>query len=322
MKKTLIAMAAVAVAGAASAQATITGSISAGAALKTHAPTSAGVATNSTGGFGMDGTSITFAASEDLGGGLSVSAKSSIENAQYGSTVTGNNSSLTIAGGFGTVAMAAVKEAGDGLSGNAMGVRLDGAGFVASAGNKDNLKYTSPELIPGLKAAVNYGDTSVAGNEASNGLTGNVAGATYYLDYSSGPLTLGTNLTKYNKNTSGDLVNKTRLFGSYDLGVAKIGFGTQSGGVANDSVQKSDRTVFGISMPMGAMTAGIGYGSIATTSSAGVKTTVSATALNVNYAMSKRTSVVLDFSRTSGAVSTDAAWAEEGYNRVKVVHSF
>jgi hypothetical protein len=135
-------------------------------------------------------------------------------------------------------------------------------------------------------------------------------------------LTLGTNLTKYNKNTKGDLVNKTRLFGSYDLGVAKIGFGTQSGSQANDSVQKNDRTVFGISMPLGAMTAAVGYGSIAITDAAGAKTTKSTTALNVNYAMSKRTSVVLDFSRTSGAVSTSALWAEEGYNRVKVVHSF
>jgi hypothetical protein len=315
-------MAAVAVAGAASAQVTITGSIAAGMALKTHAPTSAGVATNSTGGFGMDGTSITFAASEDLGGGLSVSAKTSMDNVQYGSAVKGNNASLTIAGGFGSIAMAASKESGDGLSGNALGVRLDGAGFVASAGDSDSIKYTSPELIPGLKVAVLYGDTAVAGNEAATGLSGNVAAATYYLDYSSGPLTLGTNLTKYNKNTKGDLVNKTRLFGSYDLGVAKIGFGTQSGAVTNDSVQKSDRTVFGISMPMGAMTAGVGYGSIATTNSSGTKTTVSTTALNVNYAMSKRTSVVFDFSRTSGGVSTSSAWAEEGYNRVKVVHSF
>ncbi len=326
MKKTLIAMAAVAVAGVASAQVTITGSMAVGYAVKSYANDSAGVAPASNAGYGSNGTSLTFSATEDLGGGLSVAASVGIDDAEYGVGVTGNGSSLSLSGPFGTVAMTMGEETCDGLSQQGGGARLDGAGFGCSANSADFLKYTLPELAPGLKIAVGAGDAiSANGNlnaEAANGLGGDVASTTWYADYASGPLALGANLTNYNGTyLTGNYQAKRRIMASFDLGVAKISAGMQSGGVALGS--KSDRTVLGVSIPMGALTAGIGYGSIKTT------TTRSTTGLNLKYALSKRTAIVGEFDRTSGDGNVSSASSatsngnkERSLSRVLVTHSF
>jgi hypothetical protein len=218
------------------------------------------------------------------------------------------------------------EETCDGLSQQGGGVRLDGAGFGCAANSADFLKYTFPELAPGLKIAVGAGDSistnALANAEVAAGLGGDVASTTWYADYASGPLALGANLTNYNGTYStGNIQAKRRLMASFDLGVAKLSAGMQSGGVALGS--KSDRTVLGVSIPMGALTAGIGYGSIKTT------TTRSTTGLNLKYALSKRTAIVGEFDRTSGDgnVSTASSTTSNGnmersLSRVLVTHSF
>jgi hypothetical protein len=290
--------------------------------------TKAGVSKN---GFGHDNTAINFAAVEDLGGGLKVTAAFGIENIQYGRSVantsTGtattadnmikpNNSSLTLDGSFGTLAFVAAKEAGDGLSQQALGARLDEAGFTATAGNSDNIKYTSPSMN-GLKLAVNFGDATNAAGQVGQGVgSGDVKGTTVYADYAAGPMAVGANVTSYGGPGAGTS-NKNRVFGSYDLGMAKVAVGFQNGGQAAGTTQK--RTVLGVSMPVGAVTVALGYGKISTTTS-GTTTEKHATALNVSYALSKRTAVVADITRAAGAgvASADV----DTFNRVLLKHAF
>jgi hypothetical protein len=321
-------MAAVAVAGAASAQVTITGSMAVGFAAKSFANLADGTAVRSQAGFGSNGSSITFSASEDLGAGLSVSASVGIDDAEYGGNVTGNGSSVTVAGGFGSVMMAMGEETCDGLSQLGGGARLDGAGFGCAANSADFLKYSFPEMVPGLKLAVGKGDyITTSSIETANGLGGDVASTTWYADYATGPVSIGLNVTQYDESYgTGNYLNKRRVFGSFDLGVAKISAGVQTGGVAQTA--KSDRTVIGLSVPMGALTAGIGYGSIKTQAAgSSTSSTVATTGVNLKYALSKRTAIVGEFDRTGGTgyASSSAAAAgikEESLNRVLLTHSF
>ena len=97
-------MAAVAVAGVASAQVSITGKYAFGF---TSDETNAGVATT---GLGVTDGHLTFAASEDLGGGLSISASSEFVSRGRDTLITGRNASMTVAGGFGSVMMGSVSD--------------------------------------------------------------------------------------------------------------------------------------------------------------------------------------------------------------------
>ena len=158
MKKTLIAMAAVAVAGVASAQVTITGAIGMGYQ-------------NS---FGTKGTArtdgnVNFTATEDLGGGLSVTAVGGVDLQHRGQLAAGRNLSLTVAGGFGKFAMASLNAA------NAS--RLSGAGGTMSLDkdiddtfggdvNIQSVSYTLPAMVDGLTVAVGW--SGAAGTTLSN----------------------------------------------------------------------------------------------------------------------------------------------------------
>jgi predicted porin len=303
MKKTLIAMAAVAVAGAATAQVTISGSAAAGYKMVTNNSAA------SLGGMAVDGFSVTFSASEDLGGGLTAAASATIDGITHGSGVNANASTMSLAGGFGKISMSGSAESCDGLSGYAQGVRLDGAGFGCADSESDALAYQFPAVVPGLDVKVTFGD-SLKGYSVANGDSSRLKATTWQANYTAGALMVGGNVTKYEKAAAGDKSNKTRLYATYDLGVAKLGVGTQSGYVAPGA--KDDRVVYGVSFPMGALTVAAGAGSIDTGS------TKTSSGVNLTYALSKRTSVVGDFTRTSGS----AAGGEKAFSRVLVKHSF
>ncbi|MDO7671059.1 MAG: porin, partial [Burkholderiaceae bacterium] len=135
MKKTLIAMAAVAVAGVASAQnATITGNFSFGQSGDT---TNTGVSTR---GYGTMTSNVTFAASEDLGGGMTMKASGGIDGFGEDGTVTGLGTDMSLSGGFGTIAFSS-QESGDYLPVD--GLTSQGAGTLA-----DRITYTAPAMGP------------------------------------------------------------------------------------------------------------------------------------------------------------------------------
>ena len=97
MKKTLLALAVVAASGAAFAQsATLSGSYS----FRLPSTKVAGV---STAGFGTDTAAIALVATEDLGGGLKATAKVSLGGMMRDGAGTGEDASVSLSGGFGTI---------------------------------------------------------------------------------------------------------------------------------------------------------------------------------------------------------------------------
>nr|MDH4449087.1 hypothetical protein [Rhodoferax sp.] len=113
MKKTLIAMAVIASSGVALAEVTLTGSVVSGykqsSVAGTDSPTnkllagvadafvggSGGNAAGDSSGLGLDTTTLTFAATEDIGNGFKVAASMNLDTLNRGS-VAGGDSSLKL----------------------------------------------------------------------------------------------------------------------------------------------------------------------------------------------------------------------------------
>jgi len=284
MKKTLIALAALGVVGAASAQATISGDVSFGWAGKKQDDNS--VVTQ---GFGARSGNITFGVSEDLGGGLSLSASAGIDSVRGNDSITGNGLSIAVSGGFGSLAMNAAEESCNGIVGQAGGANIADLtiGFECGA-TGDNMVYTFPAFGP-ITAKV------LVGNGTSGYGTGTYSASTYYLNYAEGPVKAGVDLTTY---ASAGTSNRTRMTASYDMGMAVLSVGNSKGGTTTTTV-KNDQTTWGVSLPMGATTFGVG-GATRTYGSSNSK--VSATGIVATYALSKTTSVTFTNASATGTI--------------------
>jgi predicted porin len=296
MKKTLIALAVLAASGASFAQATITGNYTFGY-KQTQA---AGAAQTS--GIGTDTAAVTFAASEDLGGGLKAAAQVSIASAYRGATVGGEDAKLTLTGGFGQLTMGTVESANGLLaigSSGASGFGLDGATNVISGStNLDVIGYGLP-LGNGLTLGVSYTDVGTAAGVPTlgAGTTGAAIGQSSWtvgVTYAAGPLALKLDTTAYNRNGDTDVTSNAgqsryRLSGAYDLGMVRLSAGYSRKSNSGDKTEYE--TLIGFKVPVGAVTAGLDYAT-ASTDTAGVKSLEKqGYSLGVSYALSKRTSV-------------------------------
>ena len=271
MKKTLIAMAAVAVAGAASAQVTITGNLAFGFAGDT---TSAGVSTR---GFGTDTSNLTFATSEDLGGGLSLTASASFENFAEDAALAGTGVNMAVSGGFGTVSFSS-DESGDFLPVD--GLTTNGNGTVA-----DRAAYTSPSM-GGATLTISHGDDIGVIDADGSGSVGKSTAAA--LSYSEGPLSLMyQNLTiggAGTTNLSSGLSGRNYYKVGYDMGVAAVTYGI----IKTDATTDNTETGLTIVAPVGsALTLTAGF----STSKDLGGTSYSGSSVKVVYALSKRTSL-------------------------------
>ncbi len=302
MKKTLIALAALGVVGAASAQVTVSGDISYGwAGSKLNATN---VVTQ---GFGGRSANINFGVTEDLGGGLSISATAGIDTALRNDTVTANGASVALAGGFGSLVLASGEETANGIHGSAGGVNfadmsigfqtVRGSTGAAAATTSDAIIYTLPAMS-GLSLGVLIGDsgdgaTSGFGNGSSNAQNGVTQWRASYAD---GPVTASVDITDYAAEGTS---NRTRINAAYDLGVARVSMGSSRGGVAAGS--KNDQTAWGVTLPMGAMSFGVGGVSATTTAK------VTASGVTATYALSKTTSIVASSATASGTIPAAGA---------------
>lgn len=324
MKKTLVALAVLAASGASFAQATLTGAY----AFGYETQTTAGV---KKGGMGTDTAAISVAASEDLGGGLTASAKVSLGGMNRDGAGTGEDATLSLAGGFGTISAGTVESAGNGTVGlasaGAPGYDLQGRVYSANA-NIDTLKYTTPEMS-GFKFSVGYVDRGAAAAAAvaatttpavastgsglalgSEGATGNQPSFTVGAAYAAGAIAATADYSKWTRASIGANDTRYRLAASYDLGVAKVGAGYSS--ATNSSDVTTTETAFGVSAPLGALTVGAQYGTSKNTTKDSKGYT-----LGASYALSKRTSVGTSYY----SYDTLAAKDNTGF-RVLVGHSF
>ena len=320
MKKTLVAVAALAVAGGAFAQSTVslTGKLG-------YAYTDSSSNTNAkSNGFGMTDGNVTFKASEDLGGGMKAGASMDVRvrgRAASGS-VDGRDASLFVAGAFGTVSMGAV-EAGNGIIGlasaDAPTIGQDGGVTLDGATNVDFAGYTTPNMS-GFSAKVLIIDSIGAPGAAGLESTAATQDATLVgLNYAAGPLAAALDYTAFGLNGAASGVdNRTRLSASYDLGVVKLGAGYQTKNYSpTATASDSKQYMLGISAPVGAaLTVGATYAKKTLNNVAG--SDARGYELGANYALSKRTGVQVAYLNTK--VDSDANSATTF--RVRLMHSF
>ena len=295
-------MAAVAVAGAATAQVSVTGAL--GFGWEGVSPAVGG----STTGIKVTDGNVKFSASEDLGGGMSVLTAMDIQSRGRDTTIAGRDASITLVTGFGGFTLGAV-EAGNGIIGlggaGAPVIGLDGntagdADGVLDGGVNVNIAKYSLPLGNGI-------GISVARTDAANALKGTNAGNTYGATYSMNAISAAFDYT------DAALAKRTRVSGSYDLGVAKLGAGYQTRKFTG-ATSTNKQTVLGVSAPYGAFTFGLNY---STNKQSTANISNKGTDVGVSYALSKRTNVYAQMQ--SVTIGTGDA---SKTTRVKMVTSF
>jgi predicted porin len=300
MKKTLVAFAALAVVGAASAQSTATISGTIAAAYLKDLDGSKGLV--------LDSNSVKVSLSEDLGGGLKLSAATQFAgNSGRGGNVTKEDSSIALAGGFGSLSYNNTRSGSWAVAYGAVGDTWNWNGAydtdVFQRSKIDALTYTSPSM-GGVNVVAAY-------VESSNDGSGTPATTTAVLGvkYAAGPLAVGARVvsSKNDAFTSGITKNSFELGANYDLGVAKIGLGYDSKRRGKTDSDKAAMVV-GVAVPMGPVSLGLNYGK---------RDKATFADLGLNYSLSKRTSVYVDY----GKIKAQAGTSASQYNIV-LAHSF
>lgn len=310
MKKTLVAVAALAVAGGAFAQSSVTVSGKFGAAYQAK---KYGDGTKENGFLVTDGN-VTFAAAEDLGGGLTAGASMEVRVRGRGAAgvVDGRDAYVYVSGGFGEIKAGAVDAHYQtllDLANPLYGIGLDSCNTKFNCGDAyvDMLQYTTPSMS-GLTASVMLADANGTGGMESGAATRD--SVQLGLAYANGPMNAGFEYTSFGANASTGLSkSRFRLSGNYDLGVATLGAGF---GSEKYAAYTQKEYALGVSAPMGPVTVGLNY-----ISAKSNNVTDSGWEAVANYAMSKRTSVQVAY------MSEDANLANRITTlRTRLMHKF
>ena len=301
MKKTLVALAAVAVTGGAFAQATMTGAIAYGFSSLTS---SSNVTTS---GFGVEDAEINFAISEDLDGGNKLSAGFGFGGGGKGAAVTANDWNLTLANATGAKLVMKTAYGAEYLSGGVAAagsnyeIDLTYTGLVTRTTN-DTVAVSFP-VFEGTTLTVTHAepDSAIGGGSAANiGIlaTTTTTSATVQryntaaLTYKAGPLVVDGQYRSYDDQAPLNTVyanTKNRLSASYDMGVAKIGAGIDT--TTYTYGNSNTKTLLGLHVPLGALSLG---GQLITVTTSGNATAASNYTRNGSlvggkYDLSKRT---------------------------------
>lgn len=297
MKKTLVALAALAVMGAASAQSTVSiyGLIDTALihTTETNQPSKNAIdsGTMATSKFGFKG-------SEDLGGGLKANFKleqafKSDTGAATAGTAFSREAWVGLSGGFGEVKLGKVSSAYNDIE-SAAGA-LWGSGVLGPIGlvfesdlqedarPKNTIYYATP-TFSGVTGSVSY-----SMDEAVGGSTVKSVG----LAYAQGPLYVGAGFQSQQDFGNAVQVQMSQLNATYDLASVKLlgalGRVANSKGVTGDTATEWQ---VGADMPVSsALTVSVGYASSTTDFLAAAVADAKHTAFSVGgmYALSKRT---------------------------------
>lgn len=286
MKKTLIALAALAAFGTASAQVTLYGKADIGISSSTQTGNDdAGLKVT---GNNYEGSRIGVKAAHPLGGGLTALAQYEFgaDPAGYNASLNLNRvASLGVTGGFGTVTAGLQWTPYD----NAWGFdQLEYNGFSApnktwyngvhgdngNTGNgnaRNSIAYTTPSM-GGFDATILYANTKTAA--ASGTPNDSVPYVGLGANYAAGPLSINFGYEQVASNVhlgstvaAGDKTSAYIIGAAFDLGAAKIGAGFQQANV--DAFGKSWKDAgytVSLSVPVSAATTfALGYATEATT---------------------------------------------------------
>ena len=286
MKKTLIAMAAVAVTSGAMAQAVISGSYN----MDLQNTMSAKETT-----VGMGDIIVKVSSSEDLGGGMSINANTTFQGeGGRGGTISSNGYSFGINGGFGGITLKNYLNGNNNLSAG-VSAEDDMNDVIGSYTYRTRLQYDFPSMVDGLSASLRWDTTESTPDAATDTVTG--TGTTKYnVTYATGPI----NVQAYGSNADGDSLGL--VIASYDAGIAKISVAMQDSNNQNE---------FAITAPLSsAVSVGVHKIDSDITDAYGAR---------ITYALSKRSALSMNYvnSTTGGANSVT------GNNyRVRLAHSF
>ncbi len=349
MKKTLIALAAVAATGAAFAQSSVTidGAVDLGMVKPIIGATSAAT----TNKMRLDATNganqIRFLGTEDLGGGL----KAHFTLAQRFSPESGGNDGATFArptfqgestvglsGGFGAVKLGRSLTALQGpvnltdpwgtLQQGSTAVLTSGYATdrennadAAGLGRTEAIHYSSPNFS-GFSAAVGIGfkDHTASTFVPSATVTTNPTPApsknllSLWASYASGPLYVGGGMEQ---NRQDDQI--TAVLATYNLGFMTVGGGFSQIDANGGPASNVDRKAWNIMAvaPMGAVVIKAGYG-VSENDATGAKI-VKKLGLGVDYMLSKRTKVYASYGNDKGVGTKDGL--RTGYD-LGIRHTF
>ena len=256
MKKTLVAVAALAAVTGAMAEVTISGMMEIGVSDTKNVTTGVGVKTSTIGDTNGNNV-INIVAKEDLGSGMAADIQYGFgSSGDYGGTYTNYQTFAGLSGDFGRI------QAGSFISpqflvnavGDATGAWSHSTAWVNQATTKttraneffpaNQLQYSLPTFVPGLGLAVTrkFGETA-----GSNVGTADSISASY----STGPFSLAYANTRSKFSTT--LTDVAQGWNAtYDFGAAKVYFLSTS--LKQGSADKITGMSYGVSAPVGAFT--------------------------------------------------------------------
>jgi len=305
MKKTLIALAAIAAVGAASAQVSITGEAAWGFSSSTSA------AGTTASGFGIDTAQLKFAASEDLGNGMSVRAGLSLNTKDFGAGTSSDDQSIALTTPLATIALVTTKSADwvSQASGAGTWYGLDGK-VLGARSARDGLAVTLP-LATGLTFTAAYAEPAGVLGEGTGDTGQNLYN--FSVKYATGPATLQAAFLQYNNVVKSDAKTDTvtRLGGKVDMGVATIGAALQigKGGAGGTNTQ----TALSVSAPLPgnfSAQAVFGANNVDSTTNEALVPIGRRTGymLGLQYNLSKRTYAILNAGSWTGQTATAGTW--------------
>jgi hypothetical protein len=294
MKKTLVALAAVAATGGAFAQAVMTGYI----AFGYESATSSANATTS--GMGMDDAEINFAISEDIEGVGKLSAGMGFISGGRGDVAYGRDSTIRLTTASGTaVTMGTTKGASyltGGLAAVGTNYNWDLSGRLFSGRTINDAVSIKIPLMQGVSVSISHAEAKVASYWTGSGAAGNGAEQRYNtasLDYASGALVANAGYRAYDNTTASSTSSantRNRASASYDLGVAKVGVGYESTSYMYGN-SKTD-SLLGVNVPVGGnLSLGAQFAQVSTSGNLSPKSNYdrSGYLLGANYNLSKQT---------------------------------
>ncbi len=331
MKKSLIALAALASIGTAYAQSTV----------NIGGTYNFGLQKTDSGAKSADffDSKVNFSGTEDLGGGLKASfftemqmggrqdittkpavTSSAVPSQAKKSGVWGRNATLALSGDFGTITGGRIESSNTHqnaqLAGASLSDGFDKAGLAGAVSNYNTIGYTTPELVPGLRASFSQlkalnSDFAPAAGTANAETTVNVLGASY----ARGPIAAGL---AYKMVDAANAVKgkKTEAFATYDLVAVKLGAGFGKNSGALYSGEKATVILSAVAPLAANFTLGVDY---AKRSLGGTSATADGKgyAVAANYMLSKRTKLNATVGKVEGSGLTGA----QQY-RVGLFHSF
>jgi predicted porin len=332
MKKTLVAMAALAAVSAfAQSSVTLYGRVDAGFFSSKTLGGVRQTGIDNGNNVGLTGSRWGMRGTEDLGGGLKagfkVEARFNVDNgAQTSSTAFYNGETfVNLSGGFGTVKLGRMFSAFDDLRaiavsknnfdaawtpvGDAYGVGING--YTVRMPNA--IKYESPSF-GGISGAIghSFGENKTATQSASSVTD-------LHVKYANGPLAVGFGLQNEKPVGNGAKTKHNAISASYDLGVVAL-----SGGYNNSKINNvKDRDLsLGVTVPLGAaaISAGIANSRSKVGNAAASKGT--GFGISATYAMSKRTTLYTGFKSTENKNPANVKTLDNDLFSIGVRHDF